>query len=658
MIGAIFEAAMKQGRDDMAWHRLLLGLVSMLALASATLPVPAHAAADASPIAAPADRPFAGTIELEVDARDIRHRLFRVRQTLPVQGPGPLTLLYPEWEPSSHGPSVSVAQLAGLVVRAGPQRLEWRRDVLDMHAFHVQVPAGVDTLEVEFQYVTRAGDALLRADLVVVQWQRLLVYPAGWFARNIAVHAQLSLPPGLKPVTSLQTKVAGEDRLDVAATSLETLLDAPLIAARHLRSLELGQAGQPPLRLQLLAESRQAVETTPQDIARLRGLVGQTHAVFGPAPYRHFDAMVVLSDAFASGGIEHADSAEIYLPADFFRDHAAQLNNLDLIAHEHVHAWNGRARVPDGQWTPTPNLPIRNDLLWVYEGQTEFWGRVLAARSGLRGRQDALDRLALDAAQVQVANGRAWKSLRDTVHDPRYVTGRATIWPEWQRRKDYYTEGVLLWLDVDMTLRERSNGRLGLDDFARRFFAVQAAERPRLYGFDEVCRTLDAVMPLDWSAYLDARLDAHTPVVLDGLARAGWSLAFGPQPSEVFRQHERELAASDLTYSVGMVVTAEGVVRSVLWDSPAFEAGLAPGAKLQSLDGAPFSLARLHARIAEDDGRALALDYLLEATRSTATLRYRGGLRYPRLERRPGTPDRLSQLLAGGDTGPASAARK
>jgi predicted metalloprotease with PDZ domain len=605
----------------------------------------------ASPVAGPQDRPFEGTIKLDVDARDLQRRIFRIKQTIPVQKAGPLTLLYPEWEPSSHARSVSVANLAGLVVHAGSQRLAWRRDELDMHAFHVLVPTGTERIDVEFQYITRAGDALLRPDMVVVQWQRMLLYPAGWFARNIAVQARLRLPQGLKSVSSLQLEDAGDDELGFAKTSLETLLDAPVIAARHLRSIGLGAAGEPPLRLHLLADTEQGLNITRHDLGKLRRLTGETHAVFGQAPYRHFDAMVVLSDAFPTGGCEHAESAEIYLPADFFRDPSSQLNSLDLIAHEHVHAWNGRARVPAGQWTPTPNVPIRNSLLWVYEGQTEFWGRVLAARSGLRGRQDALDKFALDAAEVQVANGRAWKVLRDTVNDPLYVSGRSNVWPQWQRRKDYYTEGVLLWLDVEMTLRERSNGRLGLDDFARQFFAVHAPGQVSTYGFEDVCQVLNRLLPLDWPALLNARLDAHEAVVLDGLAKAGWSLVFEPRPSETFRQHEEEIQASDLTYSVGMVVTTKGEVRSVLWDSAAFKAGLAPGAKLLSVNGSRFSLQHLLASIDASGGATLLLDYEMEGVRSTAELRHPGGLRYPRLKRVEGTPDRLSKLLASAGEG-------
>lgn len=642
---------MRSGNRSSAVYWIVLTLGSLLAngmlsagevMNQAPQPLPYE-----SRVAPPQDRAFNGAIKLEVDARDIKRRMFRIKETIPVQAPGRLTLLYPEWEPSSHARTLSAANLAGLVVRAGSQRLEWRRDELDMHAFHVDVPSGAERVDVEFQYITRTGDALMRPDMVVVQWQRMLLYPAGWFARNIAVQARLRLPQGLQVVSSLQLDDAAEGNF--ISTSLDMLMDAPVIAARHVRSFGLGLPGEPPLRLSLLADTEDALRLTEHDLVGLRRLIKETHAVFGAAPYRHFDAMVVLSDAFPTGGSEHAESAEINLPADFFRDPSHQLNNLDLIAHEHVHAWNGRARVPAGQWTPTPNVAIRNSLLWVYEGQTEFWGRVLAARSGLRGRQETLDRLALDAAQVQAANGRAWKPLRDTVNDPLYVSSRSNVWPQWQRRKDYYTEGVLLWLEIDMTLRQRSKGRLSLDDFARQFFSFDASARVTTYGFDDVCKALNRVLPLDWSSHLNARLDAHDAVVLDGLAKAGWSLAFDPHPSETFRQHEEELGASDLTYSVGMIVTQEGIVRSVAWDSAADKAGLAPGVKLVAVNGSKFSLEHLRSSINASNERPLSIDYEMEGVQSSAELSYRGGLRYPRLNRMEGTPDRLSELLASGE---------
>ncbi|MFK3651456.1 M61 family peptidase [Lysobacter enzymogenes] len=624
--------------------------VSLLAVSplapgqAATLPQPL---AYEQRTAAPADRAFAGTIRLDIDATDTARKIFRVRERIPVQGAGHLTLLYPQWEPSSHAPTIPASNLAGLVVRAGGAVLRWQRDPVDMHAFHVEVPAGVDAIEAEFDYVTRAADRVLLAHLINLQWQRALLYPAGWFARNIPVQANLTVPEGLQIVSSLAFVRPSPSTVAFAPVSLETLSDSPAYAARHARSELLSRPGQAPVRLRVLAADEAGLAYSAAQARSLRRLVAETLAVFGRAPYPHFDKIVVLDDELGPGGVEHADSAEINLPAGYFREPHKQLNNLDLIAHEHVHAWNGRLRQPADLWTPTLNVPIRNSLLWLYEGQTEFWGRILAARAGLRNRQQTLDKLALDAAEVQARVGRAWKPLQDTTNDPVYISGRPIVWADWQRRKDYYGEGVLLWLDIDATLRERSQGRFGLDDFARRFFRTDAVGEVRTYTFEEICGTLNGLAPMDWASYLRGRLDAHDAGVLDGLAQSGWELVYTDTPSATFVQHQDELGAEDLSYSIGMAVAKSGVVRSVAWDGPAFRAGLAPGVKLSGVNGQAFSIEALRDAIAASGRTPVALDYQRDGAAARAQLEYSGPLRYPSLRRVVDRPDRLSRLLEG-----------
>lgn len=637
--------ASKQG------HGVLLSWLVQILGAVAALGVPASANCHAQQalqqptVAAPQDRRFDGTIRLEVDARDVVRRVFHVRETIPVQAPGTMTLLYPEWEASSHAPTISAASLAGLVVFAGQQRLEWRRDELEMHAFHVDVPEGANDITVEFQYVVRAGEALLRPDLVTVQWQRLLLYPAGWYARNLPIQAGVRLPRGLHVVSSLHAEATSGESVRFGGTTLDALLDAPVIAARYIRAHDLGLPGQPAFRLSLLSDGKEAPQLSDRDATDMRRMVEETHAVFGRAPYERFEAMVVLSDVFPAGGVEHADSAEIYLPADYFRDRSSQLNNLDLMVHEHVHAWNGRFRVPTGQWTPTPNTPIRNGMLWIYEGQTEFWGRVLAARSGLRNHQETLDKLALDAANTQAMNGRAWKTLRDTTNDPVYLSSRYAAWPEWQRRKDYYTEGVLLWLEIDMMLREGSDGRYGLDDLAAAFYSADMGPGPHTYTFDDLCTALHGLLPIDWSRQLDERLDTHMPLVLRGLERAGWELVYDRKPTPTFLQYEAEMGGYDVRHSIGMVVDTRGRVQSVMRDSPAYRAGIAPGAVLEAIDGEAFSREALLSAIERSAGTPIALRVNNDACRSDLEIDYDGGPRYPHLRRIGGRPDRLTPLL-------------
>lgn len=594
---------------------------------------------------APEDRPFSGAIKLAVDAADTARGILSVNEMIPVQAAGDLVLLYPQWETASHAPTVPLAALTGLEVRIDGRRLEWRRDQFNMYAFHVAVPTGSHSVTLDFRVI--ADRDTLHHDRIDLQWQRMLLYPAGWFARDIPMSASLHIPSGMTAFTALDRVGADAADLHFATTPLDRLVDAPVYAASISRQVDLTPSDPQPVRLDLVAGDSAKLAIDDGDTAGLRALVAQTKRVFGTAPFRHYDAIVVLDDKMGAGGIEHLEAGENTLPADYLLRPSTQLNNRDLIAHELVHAWNGRFRQPADLWTPTFNDPVGGSLLWVYEGQTEFWGRVLAARSGMRSRQQTLDKLALDAAAVANRPGRAWKSLADSTNDAIYMAGHHVAWRDWQRREDYYPEGVLLWLDVDARLRELSGGKRSLDDFARPFFH---AARPdgvvSTYTFDDVCRTLDAIAHDDWHAFLTHHLDTHDDAeATAGLARAGWRLVYTTVPSETFLQSEAEGGGLDLSYSIGAVVDDDGSVDSVAWDSPAFRAGLAPGARILTVDGTPYSRGALRLATARS-AAMIRLEISADGQHRVLEINYAGGLRYPRLERIAETPDRLTALLA------------
>lgn len=372
-----------------------------------------------TPITLPVDRPFRGTIALDVDARDVAHRVFVVHERVPVQRAGPMTLLYPRWEAASHGPSLTVTELAGLMVSANGKPISWRRDAIEPHAFHLEVPEGTNTIDVSFQII--ADEDRLSADVVAVAWQHLLLYPAGWYARNIAVAPSIMLPTGLRAFSSLDVVHAEDGKLNFKPVSLERLLDAPVLAGRHTTRVSLAPDGLGSVTLDLVA-TRDGDLAIPSDrIAHLRRMVTQSRAVFGTPPFGRYEVLARMSDDGSSGGTEHRASAEIGMASSYFRDWAGQLNNRDIVAHEFVHAWNGIYRVPADLWAPTPNVPLSGSLLWMYEGQTEFWARVLAARAGLRSREETLDKLALDAAEVANRPGRTWRPLSDDVNYPSFM---------------------------------------------------------------------------------------------------------------------------------------------------------------------------------------------------------------------------------------------
>lgn len=598
----------------------------------------------------PLDRPFKGTVKLAVRATDIEHQVYVVHETIPVQAPGDTVLLYPKWETGSHAPTATVAELAGLTVQVDGKRTVWTRDPVHMHAFHVEVPKGGRSITLDFQFLAPSSSHLLRPDMVIVPWQRVLLYPAGWYVRDIHVAARLVIPHGLTPYTSLAFHTGGDDALDFQPVMLDRLVDAPVYAGRYTRRIWLNEGAARPVFMDLLADKKEDLAVTDIQIRHLKVLIAQGLKTFGTEPYRHYDAIVTLSNVISpdggGGGIEHLEEGEDNLPAAYFTDAAAQLNNLDLIAHEYVHVWNGLWRTPADLWSPTFNWPTRGSLLWVYEGQTEFWGRVLAARAGMRTRQQTLDKLALDADFVANRTRRRWKDLQDSTDDAIYMAKHRVAWRSWQGREDYYSEGVLLWLDVDARLRELSHGRRSLDDFARRFFAKDAPQTTRTYTFHDVCTVLNRIAPYDWAKFLDRHLHTHsTDEALAGLAHAGWKLVYTDVPTETFRQSEAEAGVTDLDDSIGLEIDADGRVQSVQWDGPAFRAGLSPGARVTEVDGQAFSTLALLDAVRVSATKPLSVRVNANGNRRMAVISYQGGLRYPHLERIVGMPDRLSKLL-------------
>lgn len=634
--------------------------VGLMILALSTLMVGAAAAQVGSgptaaplPLALPAplDRPFRGAIELAVNATDTDHQIFSVRETIPVQASGDVVLLYPEWETASHAPTATVVELAGLVVHVDGKASDWKRDPIDMHAFHIDVSMGASSITLDFQFVAPPQAHLLRPDMVIVPWQRVLLYPAGWYVRDIPVTATLALPHGITPFTALDFHAIDDGTLGFQRVTLEQLVDAPIYAGRYTRRITLNGGTAKPVALDLLADAKESLAITQPEVQRMKALIAQGLKMFGSAPYRHYDAIVTLSDVLSpdggGGGVEHLEEGENNLPAAYFTNIAEQLNNLDLIAHEFVHAWNGRWRQPADLWSPTFNQPVSGSLLWVYEGQTEFWGRVLAARTGLRDRQQTLDKLAMDAATVANRTGRRWKDLQDSTSDAVYMAKHHVAWPDWQRREDYYPEGVLLWLDVDARLRELSLGERDIDNFARVFFVKESAQSTRTYTFQDVCNALNKVAPDDWATFLNQHLHSHSAdEAIAGLARAGWKLVYTDTPTETFLQDEEEAGAINLDYSIGLQINADGRVQSVRWDSPAFRAGLSPGSQVLEVNGQPFSTRALIAAVKSTASTQLSIRVGINGNKRIANIDYQGGLRYPHLERIAGRPDWLSALLA------------
>jgi len=612
----------------------------------------------AQSIPAPRDVPYAGSVRLEVDATDTDHRVFQVREVLPV-APGPLVLLYPKWLPGNHSTTGAVDLLAGLVVtgQPGARRLEWRRDAENMHAFHLSVPEGVTSLELGFQYLTPTNDEQGRRhvtpDLLRVQWEKALLYPAGYYARRITFEPSVRLPAGWAFATALDGAKRQGDVASFAPVSLEMLADSPLYAGRNYRRYDLDTNPAAPVRLHVFADRPSELEATETQIEAHRRLVREQLALFGARHYRHYDFLLAISDNLSGIGLEHHQSSENTVGLGCFSDWVGTAAVRDLLPHEMEHSWNGKFRRPADLWTPSYEVPMHGSLLWVYEGMTEFWGLVLTARSGLWSPEYTRDVLANYAAAFDAGRaGRLWRNLQDTTQQPIIAYRTPQTWPSWQRGKDYYTEGLFLWLDVDTKLREATRGKRSLDDFARRFFGVDDGDLgPLTYTREDVVRTLGEVQPADWDGFLRERVEGHGPgAPLDGLARGGWKLVYTDQPSAFGQGLEKSNKQVNLAYSLGLVVSlADSRIVEVLWGSPAFKAGLAPGMILLAVNNRAWSGDVLKEAVTAAKGGQGTIDLLVRNydTFQTARLDYHDGLRYPHLERIPAAPDRLGELLRG-----------
>jgi predicted metalloprotease with PDZ domain len=355
-------------------------------------------------IAAPKDTPYPGTIRLAVDATDVTRHIFRVQETIPVTG-GPLTLLYPKWLPGTHRPDGRIDALAGLVIKANGERLKWVRDAVDVYAFHIDVPAEAKNLDLEYQFLS-AGDGnegriVMTPEMLNLQWTSVTLFPAGHFVGQITFEPSIQLPDGWQFATALETASAGGASTTFKPVSLETLVDSPVFAGRYVKRVELGAPGEPPVRLNVFADRADLLEAKPEHLEAHRALVTQAYRLFNSHHYDHYDFLLALTDRMGGIGLEHHRSSENATAPTYFTEWDKIPGTRELLPHEYTHSWNGKFRRPADLWTATYSEPMRNSLLWVYEGQTQYWGYVLAARAGLVTKEQALDALAGTAASYQ-----------------------------------------------------------------------------------------------------------------------------------------------------------------------------------------------------------------------------------------------------------------
>ncbi|OYX94252.1 MAG: peptidase M61, partial [Caulobacter sp. 35-67-4] len=422
----------------------LLTLAATAAVAQ-QLPQPS---APTPAIAAAQDIPYPGTLKLSVDATDLDRKIFQIRQTVPVAKAGKFTLLYPQWVPGGHSPRNDIDKLAGLVITANGQRLAWTRDPVQVFAFHVDVPEGVSELQLSYQFLspveTKVGRMVMTPDMLNLQWLQMGFYPAGYYTRQIPIEASVKLPEGWQHASALEVAKTEGQVTTFKPTTFETLVDSPMFAGRYFKSVDLDPTGPARVRLNMVADKAELLEFKPEHIQAHKDLVQQSYKLFGSNPFDRYDFLVALSDTLGGIGLEHHRSSENRVAPKYFTDWEKTFVGRDLLPHEFTHSWNGKYRRGEDLWTPTLNEPMRDSLMWVYEGQTQYWGNVLSARSNLHTKQQSLDALALVAAAYDNRRGRDWRSVADTTNDP-IIAGRKPLsWLSYQRSEDYYSEGQLV----------------------------------------------------------------------------------------------------------------------------------------------------------------------------------------------------------------------
>lgn len=598
------------------------------------------------PVAKARDVAYPGTVTLQIDASDIERGVYKVTQTFPVaQGTRDLTLLQPGWLPGTHSESGPYPLLAGIHFHAdgpnGEREIAWVRDTVAVNAFHLALPEGAGEVTARFLHTsplqTSEGRVTMTREMLNLQWEKMSLYPAGYYTRGITVKPTVTFPRGWTVFTALDGLARKDDTVSWSATDYERLVDSPIFAGKYAQRFDLGRG----VWMDALADEPELLAIKPEHLQTYRNLVSEALATFGARHFDHYDFLLALSDRLGSIGLEHHRSSENRMEPKAWTDWDSMHWARNIISHEFVHSWDGKYRRPADLWTPDYQQPMQNTLLWVYEGQTQFWGYVLAARSGIQSKDATLGMFANAAGKfAEGTPGRGWRSVEDTTAAPQLNRRKPLPYVSLTRSEDYYTEGALVWLEADQVIRKGTNGNKGLDDFARAFFGMRDGDWGELtYTFYDVVTALNGVYPHDWATFLRTRIyTAGQPSPLKGVEMAGYRLVWKDRPNPYDDGMAKERKTLDLTYSLGISLDKDAQVTATLWDGPAYDAGLVNGVKVIAVNGRAYtdSLIKDAITAAKTGGSAANAPIALLVRRGdrydTVKIDYHGGLRWPWLE--------------------------
>lgn len=593
------------------------------------------------------------TERLRVDATDAPRNILHSTISIPV-GSGAVTLVYPKWIPGNHRPTGPIQNVTGLHIRAGGQELEWQRDLVDMYAFHFQVAQGTREVEVSFDTITYEGKRSAASSKVLdLNWNQVVMYPQGASSDAVQVAASVKLPAGWKFGTALTPAQQSGDSTDFQTVSLTRLVDSPLIAGAIYRQIQLTAASEKPVHvIDMVGESEADLQMSDKDVASYKQLVAETGKLFGARHYEKYHFLFTLSDETLHRGLEHHESSDNGAAEDTLSDPDWHNLEADLLPHEFVHSWNGKYRRPRGLINPDhPDYqePMKGDLLWVYEGLTDYLGDILSARTGLRSPEQWRENTAYTGAMLDHRAGRTWRPLQDTATSVQILFAAPQEWTNWRRSADYYPEGFLIWLDVDTQIRRQTNGQKSLNDFCRLFYGGQSGP-PQVvtYTFDDVVKGLNQIVSSDWAGFLRTRLDSKSPhAPLGGIENGGWKLIYNDQKNSTMEAREKTSESLDLSFSLGIIVSKDGTISDAIPGSPAYSAGIGPGMKLIAVNSRQYSKDVIRAALKSATNSQQPISLLVENAGFYATYQvdYHGGERYPHLVRDQAQPDLLGDII-------------
>ena len=585
-------------------------------------------------------------LKLEVDATEAARNVLRVKETIPVRM-GQFTLFYPKWIPGEHSPTGTINDMVNLVVRGNGKELVWERDDVEMFAFRVAIPAGVRQIEVSFDDVSQPS-TVASSQLSRIKWNRLLVYPRAISSDNIIVTASMKMPSGWKYASALPVASEAGERVSFKPVSLTTFIDSPAIIGHYFKKVDLTQNGVLH-EIDIAADTEASLNFKPETLQGWKNLVKEANLMYGAHHYNSYRFLLTLSDIGGSEGLEHHESSEDGVGLNALSESEELLDLGDLLGHEYTHSWNGKYRRPASLTTPDFEQPMQGELLWVYEGLTEYLGNVLPARSGLWTPEDFRETTATVAAMMENQSGRKWRPLVDTARAVQYTYPSPGAWMNARRRVDYYYEGQLIWMEADVLIRQKTGGKKSLDDFLHEFHGGQSTgPMVKTYLFGDVVTALTKVLPYDWAGFLRQRVYAvQKNAPLGGITNGGWKLVYNDTPNVRTAGNEKLRKFKNFMYSIGISVSAEGTIIDVNPDLEAAKAGLAPGMTIVRDDGKEFSLDDLAKAVTNSKTITSPIKITAQngIDKQSYTINYHGGDRNPHLVRDESKKDILSEVI-------------